>query len=64
MDDLGGFPVVPFHGSDSIVPHELHGVRVPHEVGGIPPDFLGGGLKCGVELLGGLPLDAQRHPPR
>ncbi len=32
MDDLGGSPVVPFHGDDSMVPHELHGVGVPQEV--------------------------------
>jgi hypothetical protein len=49
MDDLGDSPVVPLDGSDSIVPHELHGVGVPHEVGGVPPDFLGGGLKLGVD---------------
>ncbi len=55
--------MVPFHGGDSIVPHELYGVGVPHEVGGFPPDFLGGGLNLVVDLLGGLPLDAQHHPP-
>jgi hypothetical protein len=64
MDDLGGSPVAPFHGGDSIVPHELYGVGVPHDVGGVPNDFQGSGLKLGVEFLGGLPLDAQRHPPR
>ncbi len=56
--------MVPFHSGDSIVPHKLYGVGVPHEVGGVHPDYLGGGLKLGVELLGGLPLDAQHHPPR
>ncbi len=64
MDDLGGSPVVPSHGGDSIVPHELHGVGLPHEVGGVLPDFLGSGLELGVELLRGFPLDAQHHPPR
>ncbi len=64
MDDLGGSSEVPFHGGDSAIHHDLRGVGVPHEVGGVPPDLLGGGLELGVELLRGLPLDTQRHPPR
>jgi hypothetical protein len=63
-DDLGGSPVVPLRRADSGFYHELDVVRIAHEAGGVPLDLLGGGLDLGVELLGGLPLDAYCLSPR
>jgi hypothetical protein len=63
MDELRGPSMVSIDRSDSSVHHDLHGVAVSRITGGVRHDPLDRRLEVREELLGRLPLDAERPPP-